>query len=208
MKKNNIIKFAITFLFVLSIIYKPLHCENLNSVHDTLDIMLYKKLEIIDSAICKTLDSVISYEEYCHKRKKNYPYFYKVIVNYDSLNNDKEIFIFSKIGNINTDSSIAVLYYKKRYFMFENYENWKIKEIYNYLKLSTETILIKNLKKPFINYGKTYSMITITMEKDTLYISNKNCFCNYGKLSRMSKFLSFRMFFYKIFCPCRASRRL
>lgn len=208
MIKNNFIKSALTITFVISLIHKPLSCENLNRLNDTNGVMDYKKLEIIDSAICKTLDSVISYEEYCQKRKMNYPNYYRVIINYDVLNKNKELFIFSKIGNISSDSSIAILYYKKRYFVFDDFENCNIKEIYSYLKLSTETIFIKNIKKPFIHYGKTYSMFAITIEKDSLYISNNNCFCDYGKLSRISKFLSFRMFFYKLFCPCRASRRL
>ena len=204
MKKINIVPLIIAICLIS---FNMSSCSNEKKINAHKDnYVIIPEVEIVDSSICKVLDSVILYEEFCQKNKKHLIRYYDVIKTENIKADFLELTIYSELKFDTIDTKSAILKYNNSLFMFHDLK--KIKGLQNILKLSGKTMELSLEGKKVSNIGKTVSVIGVIVENDKISITGKYCYCYHGNLHRMSKFLFIRKLIYDIFCPCRSIKRL
>lgn len=169
----------------------------------------FRRIEIVDSAICAVLDSIIDYEQYCLKKKQNLITYYSASSGNILTDTGEIVITFNVMAMMDSfdyygdsSSTIGVLPYKGRYFIFRDLA--KIYGIERYLNLTTNVECIALKKNKTTNFGKTSSSITIEVNKKFIRIASCTCYCYYGNLKSSSTFFRSRKFVYDLFCPRRA----
>src|SRR6056297_3604810 len=116
MKIKNLIALIIVIFFINLLISSCSNGKEI-SVHRD-NYVIIPEVVIVDSSICKVLDSVIRYEEFCQKNKRHLIRYYDVVKT-DNIETDSlELTIYSELKFDTIDSNTAILQYNNRFFMF------------------------------------------------------------------------------------------
>lgn len=201
---------AITAIILVLISFKSIFGAPVSFKKVPLDSFEFHKIEIIDSSICVVLDSIIAYEKYCLKKKSRLITYYDIVPTINESTRRTELTAYSSMDGfdfaLDSLSDAGVLFYRNRYFVFEAFTQSKGLE--RYLKLSSSTEVVHVTIKKKVNLGKTYSVIGITMNSESIQIDFCACACYRGYLNYFSRNYVLRNFFYNLFCPCRGSRKV